>query len=112
MVDGKIADEGRGPVSSLLIHVSIHMEMDRIVSHCLLAHVLQLHTRNMNCPEASLHLTTTTDQSLLQRSGCLINLINACKNNHWTQDEQLMGALKGNDSDSSVNKRHENRVTR
>ena len=68
VVDGQIADGGRGVVASPLIHVSVHMEMDWIVSHRLLAHVLQLHPRDMNRPEAPLHLMMTADtfQSLLQ----------------------------------------------
>lgn len=75
MVDGEIADEGWGIIASPLIHVSIHMEMDWIVSHCLLAHMLQLHPRNMNGLEAALHLRMIADESrsLLQRAQCIIH---------------------------------------
>lgn len=68
VVDGQIADRSWWVIASPLIYISIHMKMNWIVSHCLLAHVLQLHPRYMNCPEASFHLIMTvhTFYSLLQ----------------------------------------------
>lgn len=59
-MDGQIRD-GRGwVIASSFIHVSIHMEMNWIVAQCLLAHVLELHSWNMHCLKAPLHLEMTT----------------------------------------------------
>ena len=56
VVDGQIADGGGGIVASLLVHVSVHMEVDRVVTHRLLTHVLQLYTGHMHRLKATLHL--------------------------------------------------------
>lgn len=40
VVDGQIADRGGGIIASPLIHISVHVEVDGIVSQCLLPHVL------------------------------------------------------------------------
>lgn len=56
VVDGHITDRGWWAVPSSLIHISIHVEMNWVVTHCLLAHVQELHPRYMNRPEPPLHL--------------------------------------------------------
>lgn len=68
VVDGQTVDRGGGIIASSLIHISVHVEVDWIVSQCLLPHVLQLHPRYMDCPEAPLHLIMTADtfQMLLE----------------------------------------------
>ena len=62
VVNGQITDRCWGAVASLLIHVSIHVKMDWIVTHCLLAHVLEFHARYMNSAEALLHLIMMADK--------------------------------------------------
>lgn len=60
VMDGQIHDRGRWVIASSLIHVSIHMKMNWIVAQCLLAHMLELHSCNMYCLKAPLHLKMTT----------------------------------------------------
>lgn len=56
VVDGHVTDIGWRAVPSSLIHISIHVEMNGVVTHSLLAHVLELHPGYMNRPEPPLHL--------------------------------------------------------
>lgn len=71
VVDGQLAHRSGGVVAALLIHVSIHVEVDGIVSHGLLAHVLQLQPRYMHRSKAVLHLNVpkeeVTDRALYLR---------------------------------------------
>lgn len=64
VVNGQITDKGGGVVASLLIHIPIHMKVDRVVTHGLLAHVQQLHPRHVDSPVASLHLEENHRHSL------------------------------------------------
>lgn len=41
VVDGAFLHIRWGVVASFLIHISCHMEMNWVMPHCLLAHVLQ-----------------------------------------------------------------------
>ena len=47
MVDGDILHVRWRVVASFLIHISSHMEVNWVMSHCLLAHVFQFQTFNM-----------------------------------------------------------------
>lgn len=47
VVDGGVLHIGWRVVASLLIHISSHMEMNGVMPHCLLAHVLQFQTFNV-----------------------------------------------------------------
>lgn len=100
VVDGEIADRCRWVVTSFLIHVSVHMEMDRVVSHCLLAHVLQLHPRYMNYPEAPLHLIMTEEVCWVRVRG---DHSNDCS--FWAEQKRNVGKGEGgNKSRDTVKK--------
>lgn len=58
MVNGQISDVGGRVVAPPLVHISVHMEVNRVMSHRLLAHVLQLYPRDMDGPETPFNLVT------------------------------------------------------
>lgn len=58
VVYGEAVHIGGLPVASLLVHVATHVEVDRVATPlALLAHVLQLHVRQMRRGEVSKDLT-------------------------------------------------------
>lgn len=86
VVNGQITDKGGGVVASLLIHIPIHMKVDRVVAHGLLAHVQQLHPRHVDSPVASLHLEENHRHSLKKKSelksGLCVDCFNHIKLSH------------------------------
>lgn len=56
MMDGQVLHISRWVVASSLIHISIHVEMNRVVTHRLLSHVQELHPLDVHCFKTMLHL--------------------------------------------------------
>lgn len=61
VVNGDPLDVGGGIVAPLLIHVSIHVEVDGVMAHQLLPHVLHLHPINVDSLEPVFYLGITVN---------------------------------------------------
>lgn len=56
VMDGQVLHIGGWVVASSLIHISVHVEVHRVVTHRLLSHVHELHPLNVHCFKTMLHL--------------------------------------------------------
>lgn len=56
VMDGQVLHIGRRMIASSLIHISVHVEVDRVMTQRLLSHVHKLNTLNVHCFKTMLYL--------------------------------------------------------
>lgn len=56
VMDGQVLDIGGRVIASSLVHISVHVEVYRVVTQRLLSHVHELHPLDVHCFKTMLHL--------------------------------------------------------
>lgn len=65
VMNGKVPDVGRGVIASLFIQISSQVEVNWVLAHQLLPHVLQLHALQVGCfkPQCKLQQESESQKS-------------------------------------------------